>query len=211
MLPAGMSSFCWMRQMTAMSAAFGISVGRIPCIVNVRRVQSKEMRITLHIREKGVFLHSYKQQTDMDVKIEESWKRHIGAEFDKPYFAALTAFVHEEYRRGTCYPPGRLIFNAFNLCPFDKVKVVIIGQDPYHEPGQAQGLCFSVNDGVPFRPRSLIYSRKYRPTSARLCHRAEALSDGPNRACCCSTPRLRCARMLPEATSATDGKSLPTP
>ncbi len=88
----------------------------------------------------------------MDVKIDESWKRHIGAEFDKPYFAALAAFVHDEYRRGTCYPPGKLIFNAFNLCPFDKVKVVIIGQDPYHEPGQAQGLCFSVNDGVPFPP-----------------------------------------------------------
>ena len=90
--------------------------------------------------------------TQMDVKIDESWKRHIGAEFDKPYFAALAAFVHDEYRRGTCYPPGKLIFNAFNLCPFDKVKVVIIGQDPYHEPGQAQGLCFSVNDGVPFPP-----------------------------------------------------------
>ena len=88
----------------------------------------------------------------MDVKIDESWKRHIGAEFDKPYFAALTDFVRDEYRRGTCYPPGRLIFNAFNLCPFDKVKVVIIGQDPYHEPGQAQGLCFSVNDGVAFPP-----------------------------------------------------------
>ena len=70
----------------------------------------------------------------MDVKIDESWKQHIGAEFDKPYFAALTAFVRDEYSRGTCYPPGRLIFNAFNLCPFDKVKVVIIGQDPYHEP-----------------------------------------------------------------------------
>ena len=88
----------------------------------------------------------------MDVKIDESWKRRIGAEFDKPYFTALAAFVHDEYRRGECYPPGRLIFNAFNLCPFDSVKVVIIGQDPYHEPGQAQGLCFSVNDGVPFPP-----------------------------------------------------------
>ncbi|MCD8210682.1 MAG: uracil-DNA glycosylase [Prevotella sp.] len=88
----------------------------------------------------------------MDVKIEESWKQHIGEEFSKPYFAHLVNFVHEEYRKGTCYPPGRLIFNAFNLCPFDKVKVVIIGQDPYHEPGQAHGLCFSVNDGVKFPP-----------------------------------------------------------
>lgn len=88
----------------------------------------------------------------MDVKIEESWKKHIGAEFDKQYFVDLTRFVREEYLHYTCYPPGRLIFNAFNLCPFDKVKVVIIGQDPYHETGQAHGLSFSVNDGIPFPP-----------------------------------------------------------
>jgi uracil-DNA glycosylase len=88
----------------------------------------------------------------MDVKIEESWKQHIGAEFDKQYFVDLTSFVRQEYMHTTCYPPAKLIFNAFNLCPFDKVKVVIIGQDPYHEPGQAQGLCFSVNDGIQFPP-----------------------------------------------------------
>jgi len=88
----------------------------------------------------------------MDVKIEQSWKEHIGAEFAKPYFERLTAFVRNEYGHGTCYPPGGLIFNAFNLCPFNNVKAVLIGQDPYHEPGQAQGLCFSVNDGVPFPP-----------------------------------------------------------
>ena len=88
----------------------------------------------------------------MNVKIEESWRRHIGDEFDKPYFAGLPEFVRSEYTSTTCYPPGSLIFNAFNLCPFDKVKVVIIGQDPYHEPGQAHGLSFSVNDGVPFPP-----------------------------------------------------------
>ena len=88
----------------------------------------------------------------MDVKIEQSWKEHLQIEFDKPYFKDLTDFVREEYARGPVYPPGRLIFNAFNLCPFDQVKVVIIGQDPYHEPGQAHGLCFSVNDGVPFPP-----------------------------------------------------------
>lgn len=88
----------------------------------------------------------------MDVKIEESWKKHIGAEFDKSYFVQLTDFVRKEYKEYTIYPPGKLIFNAFNLCPFDKVKVVIIGQDPYHEPGQAQGLCFSVNKGVSFPP-----------------------------------------------------------
>lgn len=88
----------------------------------------------------------------MNVNIEESWKQHLGEEFAKPYFAALTDFVRSEYRQYTCYPPGRLIFNAFNLCPFDRVKVVIIGQDPYHEPGQAHGLSFSVNDGVAFPP-----------------------------------------------------------
>lgn len=88
----------------------------------------------------------------MNVKIEKTWKEQIGGEFDKPYFAALADFVRAEYARNACYPPGGLIFNAFNLCPFDKVKAVIIGQDPYHEPGQAHGLCFSVNDGVRFPP-----------------------------------------------------------
>ena len=88
----------------------------------------------------------------MDVRIEESWKAQRGAEFEKPYFAQLTTAVRQEYTQTTCYPPARLIFNAFNLCPFDKVKVVIIGQDPYHEPGQAHGLSFSVQDGVMFPP-----------------------------------------------------------
>ena len=88
----------------------------------------------------------------MNVKIEESWRQHIGNEFEKQYFINLTNFVRQEYATTTCYPPGKLIFNAFNLCPFDKVKVVIIGQDPYHEPGQAHGLSFSVCDGVPFPP-----------------------------------------------------------
>ena len=91
----------------------------------------------------------------MNVQIEESWKQHIGAEFEKPYFGQLVNFVRQEYATTTCYPPGREIFNAFNLCPFDRVKVVIIGQDPYHEPGQAEGLCFSVKDGV-MMPPSLI-------------------------------------------------------
>ena len=89
------------------------------------------------------------------VKIEKSWSRYLGEEFNKPYFANLAKAVHEEYRRGTCYPPGELVFNAFNLCPFDEVKVVIIGQDPYHEPGQAMGLSFSVPEDVPMPP-SLI-------------------------------------------------------
>lgn len=88
----------------------------------------------------------------MNVKIDNSWREHISAEFEKPYFSALTDFVRHEYTTTTCYPPGSLIFNAFILCPFDRVKVVIIGQDPYHEPGQAQGLSFSVPEGVPFPP-----------------------------------------------------------
>lgn len=88
----------------------------------------------------------------MDVKIEESWKQRLKTEFEKEYFLRLVDFVKEEYRTRTIYPPGSLIFNAFNLCPFDKVKAVIIGQDPYHGPGQAHGLCFSVRDGVPFPP-----------------------------------------------------------
>ncbi len=88
----------------------------------------------------------------MEVRIEESWKQRLQAEFDKPYFSLLTGFVRAEYQRGECYPPAPLIFNAFDSCPFDSVKVVIIGQDPYHEPGQAHGLSFSVPDGVPFPP-----------------------------------------------------------
>ncbi len=88
----------------------------------------------------------------MDVKIEDSWKKVLGEEFEKPYFAQLTEFVRGEYSTGTIYPPAKLIFNAFDHCPFDKVKVVIIGQDPYHGAGQANGLCFSVNKGIAMPP-----------------------------------------------------------
>lgn len=88
----------------------------------------------------------------MNVQIEPTWGQQMSAEFSKPYFQSLADAVRQEYRTTTCYPPASLVFNAFNLCPFDKVKVVIIGQDPYHEPGQAHGLSFSVQDGVPFPP-----------------------------------------------------------
>lgn len=88
----------------------------------------------------------------MDVRIEESWKKQLQAEFEKPYFIQLTEFVRSEYASQTIYPPAKLIFNAFGQCPFDQLKVVILGQDPYHGPGQAHGLCFSVNDGVDFPP-----------------------------------------------------------
>ena len=89
----------------------------------------------------------------MDVKIEQSWKSVLHDEFEKDYFKKLTDFVRGEYLSGkTIYPEPKNIFNAFNLCAFDDVKVVIIGQDPYHEPGQAHGLCFSVQRGVDFPP-----------------------------------------------------------
>lgn len=88
----------------------------------------------------------------MEVKIDSSWKSVLQSEFDQPYFKELTDFVRHEYQTTKVYPPARLIFNAFDKCPFDKVKLVLIGQDPYHEEGQAQGLCFSVNDGVQFPP-----------------------------------------------------------
>lgn len=92
----------------------------------------------------------------MDVKIEESWKRELASEFDKDYFIKLTDFVRGEYLSGKqIYPRARDIFNAFNLCPIDKTRVVIIGQDPYHEPGQAMGLCFSVPTGIT-PPPSLV-------------------------------------------------------
>lgn len=88
----------------------------------------------------------------MNVRIEESWRRVLQPEFDKPYFELLTDYVRSEYQTSRCYPPAGLIFNAFDSCPFEKVRVVILGQDPYHEEGQAHGLCFSVNDGVDIPP-----------------------------------------------------------
>lgn len=89
----------------------------------------------------------------MDVKIEQSWKEVLKEEFEKPYFQEIASFLHKEKREGkTIYPPGPLIFNAFELTPFDKVRVVIIGQDPYHGPGQAHGLSFSVPDGIAIPP-----------------------------------------------------------
>ncbi|MBR4778717.1 MAG: uracil-DNA glycosylase [Bacteroidaceae bacterium] len=88
----------------------------------------------------------------MNVRIDESWKAVLQPEFDKPYFERLTSFVRQEYASGTCYPPAGRIFSAFDHCPFDRVKVVIIGQDPYHEPGQANGMCFSVSPTTPMPP-----------------------------------------------------------
>lgn len=91
----------------------------------------------------------------MTVNIDQSWKTHLDSEFEKPYFKDLVAFVKDEYKNHTCFPKGHDIFNAFNHCKFDAVKVVILGQDPYHDFGQANGLCFSVNDGIK-HPPSLV-------------------------------------------------------
>lgn len=88
----------------------------------------------------------------MKVKIEDSWSAVLSEEFEKPYFKSLTDFVKSEYQSKTIYPDGKNIFNAFDHCPFDRVKVVILGQDPYHGPGQAHGLAFSVKEGIPFPP-----------------------------------------------------------
>ena len=88
----------------------------------------------------------------MDVKIAPDWKALLEEEFSKPYFEELTRFVKEEYATRRIYPRGSNIFRAFDKCPLDKLKVVIIGQDPYHGPGQAHGLCFSVDEGVPHPP-----------------------------------------------------------
>ena len=88
----------------------------------------------------------------MEVKIEPIWKAVLTDEFGKEYFAALTSFVKDEYKKGAVYPAPKNIFRAFDLCPFDKVKVVILGQDPYHGPGQANGLCFAVGEGLALPP-----------------------------------------------------------
>lgn len=91
----------------------------------------------------------------VDVRLEESWKEQLLPEFEKPYFQELTEFVRSEYKQFQIFPPGKLIFNAFNACPFDQVKVIILGQDPYINIGQAMGLSFSVPDGVA-KPPSLL-------------------------------------------------------
>ena len=116
----------------------------------------------------------------MQVRIDESWREVLQPEFDKPYFELLTDFVRHAYRTKECFPPARQIFRAFDLCPFDKVRVVIIGQDPYHDVNQAHGLCFSVQDGVAVPPSLVnIYKELNRdlgkpiPNSGNLTHWAE--------------------------------------
>lgn len=112
----------------------------------------------------------------MKVRIEQSWQQRLQGEFDAPYFEALTQFVKAEYAAGTCYPPAGQIFRAFDCCPFSQVKVVILGQDPYHEPGQAEGLCFSVPDRQPYPPSLLNI---YKEIAADLGRPAHPLSSWP--------------------------------
>ncbi len=105
----------------------------------------------------------------MEVKIAQDWKDILAPEFEKPYFEELTHFVRDEYAAHRIYPRGSNIFRAFDKCPFDKLKVVIIGQDPYHGPGQAHGLCFSVADGVPFPPSlQNIFKEVHADTGAEI-------------------------------------------
>lgn len=105
----------------------------------------------------------------MNVKIEESWKSRLSSQFSAPYFRQLAEFVRAEYAAHECFPPGPLIFNAMNTTPFEAVKVVILGQDPYHDVGQAHGLCFSVQDGVA-QPPSLqnIFKEIHSETGAPI-------------------------------------------
>ena len=116
----------------------------------------------------------------MNVQIEPSWKEAIGAEFEKTYFKQLVTFIRDEYNNQIVYPPGKMLFNAFNYCPFNEVKVVILGQDPYHGQGQAHGLSFSVQDGVPLPPsleniyKELVSDLEIPiPTSGNLTHWAK--------------------------------------
>lgn len=147
----------------------------------------------------------------MDVKIEPSWGSRLNGEFEAPYFQQLTDFVKQEYRQWACYPPGNQIFNAFNLCPFNAVKVVIIGQDPYHEPGQAEGLCFSVADGVRFPPSLQNIFKEIESDLGRPQPPAAVCADGRNRACYCSTPPSPCVPIRRHRMPDTDGRLSPTP
>ena len=109
----------------------------------------------------------------MDVRIEQSWKSQLAAEWDKQYFINLTSFVREQYSTRTVFPPASKIFAAFDACPFETVKVIILGQDPYHDVGQANGLCFSVSPGIPMPPSLVNIFREIHDDTG-----AEIPSDG---------------------------------
>ncbi len=145
----------------------------------------------------------------MNVKIEPSWKKALADEWDKDYFETLTRFVRGRYAERIVYPPAGRIFAAFDACPFDDVKVVILGQDPYPGAGQANGLSFSVNPEVDL-PRSLrnIYTELSLTSDVSLLRRATSVS-GPVRVFCCSTPPSRSMPELRLRIRITDGRLSP--
>ena len=152
----------------------------------------------------------------MDVKIASDWKEILSEEFEKPYFRELTDFVRQEYASRRIFPRGSNIFRAFDKCPFDKLKVVIIGQDPYHGEGQANGLCFSVADGVPFPPSlQNIFQEVADDTGSPIPTQDTAGKLSPMRSCgpshsaskasftCCGevTPSAKAPSPIPSATA----------
>jgi len=120
----------------------------------------------------------------MEVKIDPTWKWVLEEEFKKPYFNELTEFVKKEYASEVVYPPPKHIFRAFDLCPFDKVKVVILGQDPYHSPRQANGLCFAVNEGVTLPPSLQNIFKEIESDIGRPIAGLATWRGGPHRARC---------------------------
>lgn len=122
---------------------------------------------------------------EVNPQIEASWKEVLKEEFEKPYFSELKEFLVDEKSKYTVYPPGGLIFNAFRLAPFEQVKIVLLGQDPYHGTGQAHGLCFSVPRGIPAPPRWSIFLKKLKETWVFRFRRAVAWKGGHGRECCC--------------------------
>lgn len=147
----------------------------------------------------------------MKVKIHPSWAEVLQQEFTAPYFEQLTTFVRNEYTQGPCYPPGGEIFNAFNLCPFDHVKVIIIGQDPYHGPGQAEGLCFSVKDGVRIPPSLVNIFKEIHDDTGRPIPTSGSCVDGLNKEYSCSMPHSPYASTKLPRTQDMVGKHSPMP
>lgn len=147
----------------------------------------------------------------MDVKIEESWKALLQEEFDKPYFAELIAFVKNEYAQTRIFPPGKLIFNAFNHCTVDNTKVVILGQDPYHGPGQAHGLCFSVPEGIEQPPSLQNIFKEIHDDLGTLFPVRATWNAGRTRGYCCSMQRLPYGPTRPVRTRTKAGKLSPMP
>ena len=145
------------------------------------------------------------------IRIHPSWHEALRRRVRSPYFSALTDFVRAEYAAGTCYPPAGEIFAAFDRCPFPDVKVVLLGQDPYHGAGQAEGLCFSVRDGVPPPPSLQNIFKELHTDLAHPSPLPAVCADGPTKVCSCSTPPSPCAPEPPDRTKDKAGKPSPMP